>query len=306
MTDILVTLSMFAEASDEPLRLLKASGLAFEVNRTGKRMTPADVLAAAPDARGIVAGVEPYTDPTLAMLPKLRCISRVGAGVDSIDLAAAERRGIRVLSTPDETVPAVAEHTLALMLGLLRQLPRVDAATKARAWERTMGHLLGGKTVGIVGLGRVGRQVAQLVQAFGADVLASDPRADARWASDHAVALVPLGELLARSDIVSLHATREGTAPLLGRSEIAAMRPGAWLVNTARGELVDEPALAEALQRGKLGGAALDVFAEEPYRGPLCDMPNVVLTPHQATLTHETRAAMETRAVQNLLSHLQG
>lgn len=305
--DILVTLSTFGAYSDEPVRLLDKSGLSWRANPCGRRMQPEEVVESAADSLGLVAGVEPYTAETLDRLPRLRCISRCGVGTEGIDLEAARARGVAVLNTPDAPTVAVAEYALALILALLRRLVEVDSRTKDRSWRRVEGRLLAGKTVGVIGLGRVGRRVAELLLAFHARVLTADPRADAAWAGSRGVEVVELGELLETADIVTIHASYLDRQPLrLGREELGRMKPGGWLVNLARGQMVDEEALLEALDSGRLQGAALDVYSEEPYRGPLCDRERVILSPHQATLTLESRAAMETAAVMNLLAHLKG
>lgn len=302
---IFVTLSTFGEYSEAPIKLLEECGFSFATNPYGRRMAPGEVVQAGRQSLGLIAGVERYTAETLMRLPRLRCISRCGSGLDSIDLDEARRRGIAVLETPDEPVPAVAEMTVALMLALLRQLPKVDALTRRRKWQRVPGRLLAGKTVGLVGLGRIGRKVAELVQPFGAAVIGADPDPDRTWARGHGVIVVDLAVLLARSDIVSIHASGSQDRPLrFGAAELAAMKRGAWLINMARGDMVDDVALADALASGYLSGAGLDVFPQEPYRGPLCDSDRVILSPHQATLTRETRAAMELRAVENLLGAL--
>lgn len=303
--DILVTLSTFSAQSDEPLKLLEQSGFTFRTNPYGRRMKSGEVIELGHNCRGLVAGVEPYAAETLAQLPNLRCISRCGVGIDSIDLAEAKRRGITVLNTPDEPIAAVAELTLAMMLALLRQLPRVDSLTHERKWQRVTGRLLMGKTVGIVGLGRIGRRVAELVQPFGATVIGVEPCPDGDWVAAHDVELMDLPTLLARADIVSLHASTASKHPLrLGAAELAQMKQGAWLINLARGDMVDDEALCEALASGQLSGAGLDVFPQEPYHGPLCDNPRAILSPHQATLTLETRVAMEVHAVQNVVHYL--
>lgn len=305
--DILVTLSTFGAYSDEPVRLLDESALCWRANPYGRRMQPEEVVESGADSLGLVAGVEPYTAETLDRLPRLRCISRCGVGMEGIDLEAARARGVAVLNTPDAPTVAVAEYALALILALLRRLVEVDSRTKDRSWRRVDGRLLAGKTVGVIGLGRVGRRVAELLLAFDARVLAADPRADAAWAGSRGVEVVELGELLETADIVTIHASHLDRQPLrLGREELGRMKPGGWLVNLARGQMVDEEALLEALDSGRLQGAALDVYSEEPYRGPLCDHERVILSPHQATLTLESRAAMETAAVMNLLAHLKG
>jgi len=268
-------------------------------------MEPREVVEMGRSCQGLVAGVEMYTAQTLAQLPTLRCISRAGVGIDSIDVAEANRRGIAVLNTPDEPTNAVAELTLAMMLALLRQLPKVDSLMHRRKWERVTGHLLAGKKVGIIGLGRIGRRVAELVQAFGAIVIGVHPYPDRDWAGVRRIDLVDLPTLLAHADIVSIHASVSNEFPLrFGAAEFGRLKRGAWLINMARADFVDDRALQEAVESGRLSGAALDVFAEEPYGGPLCDSDRVILSPHQATLTVETRVAMEVRAVTNLLEHL--
>ena len=307
ISDILVTLSTFSAYSEEPLRLLEESGFTFRTNPYGRRMKPSEVVELGRNCRGLVAGVEQYTAETLPQLPNLRCISRCGAGIGNIDLAEAKRRGIAVLNTPDEPIVAVAELTLAMMLALLRQLPRMDSLTHERKWQRVTGNLLAGKIVGIIGLGRIGRRVAELAQAFGATVIAVESYPDSDWLRGHGVELLDLPTLLARADIVSIHASTSSQYPLrLGAAELAQMKQGAWLINMARGDMVDDVALSKALASGWLSGAALDVFPQEPYRGPLCDSDRVVLSPHQATLTVETRTAMEIRAVENVVRYLRG
>ncbi len=304
--DILVTLSTFAAHSDGPRRLLEESEFVYRLNSHARRMKPTEVVAMGQNCQGLVAGVEEYDADTLAQLPRLRCISRCGVGVDNIDLEAVKRRGIAVLNTPDEPTIAVAELTLAIMLSLLRRLPQVNSLQHNRKWQRVIGSLLAEKMVGIIGLGRIGRRVVELVQTFDARVIGVEPYPDRVWAQAHAVELVDLPGLLARADIVSLHASSSADAPplRLGAAELAQMKPGAWLINMARGDMVDDVALYDALESGRLSGAGLDVFLREPYRGPLCDSERAILFPHQATLTLETRVAMELRAVENLLGYL--
>jgi len=305
--DILVTLSTFSAESDTPLKLLEKSGFEFRTNPYGRRMKPSEAVEFGRSCRGLIAGVEEYSADSLAQLPNLRCISRCGSGIGNIALEEAKRRGIAILNTPDEPTVAVAELTLGIILALLRQLPAVNSLTRQRKWQRVAGRLLEGKIVGIVGLGRIGRRVAELVRAFGAAVIAVDPRLDNDWVRAQDVELLDLSTLLARADIVSIHAAQSREQPLhLGAAEFALMKPGAWLVNMARGDMVDDVALAEALASERLSGAGLDVFPQEPYTGVLCDSDRVILSPHQATLTVETRVAMEIRAVENVVRYLRG
>ncbi|MBN2583292.1 MAG: phosphoglycerate dehydrogenase [Planctomycetes bacterium] len=302
---ILVTLSTFCEEDDTPRRLLRDSGFEFVENPSGKRITPEQLLAMGTDWSGLVAGVEPYRPETLSLLPQLKCISRVGVGIDSIDLDYCRTRGIVVRNTPDAPTAAVAEMTLALLLDVLKRLSYHDGLMKQHKWSRRTGLMLAGKTVGIVGTGRIGRRTAELLAGLGVTLRGCDVNEDAAWAKTIGLTYCSLGELLSSCDIVCLHAAREaGSPPLVDAAAIGRMKRGAILVNTARGHVVDYEALTAALADGRLGGAGLDVYPKEPYDGPLCDMDNVVLTPHISTLTRETRIEMETLAIENLLEEL--
>lgn len=297
---IYISLSTFCEYDDTPRQILEESGIPYSLNTTGVRATPDQVLREAADATVIVASVEPYEADLLARLPKLRCISRCGVGVDAIDLAAAEARGVAVRNTPDAPSQAVAELAVTFLLALSRSLIEQDAHLKKREWVRLETHLLSGRTVGIVGFGRIGQRVATLLNAFGMRVLASDPAVSAEQAKAAGAELVTLDELLDRADMVTVHAsTPEGGAPILGRDQLARLKPGAFVTNLARGGMVDEAALLEGLESGRLGGAGLDVFSEEPYDGPLLDAPRVILSPHSATRAAETRIRMEIECVRN-------
>lgn len=303
---IYVTLSTFAEYSLEPVELLKQSGLSYQMNTTGRRMTPDEVVQYAGDAEGLVAGVEPYSEETVAKLPSLKCISRVGVGTDSIDHEACKKRGIGILNTPEEPVIAVAELTVGCILSLLRRLPTLTHLTKSRQWKRVPGNLVMGKKVGIIGLGRIGRRVTMLLKCLGAHIIAFDPVKDLQWAKENQVNYVELDQLFKESDIVLIHASAGNNPFMIGQAELLQMKQGAFLVNMARGNMVDDAELAKSLNSGHIAGAAMDVYPQEPYSGPLCDCENVVLTPHEATLTVETRVAMEKKAVANLLNYLKG
>ena len=304
---IFVALSTFAERDPRPMARLEASRLPFRVHRTGKRITTPELLRDGHGAEVIIAGVESYAAGILGALPALRCLVRCGAGVDAIDLGAARDRGITVLNTPDVPTTAVAELALAMFLSLSRNLRPQANSMGQRRWDRLEAHLLGGRTVGLVGLGRIGTRVALLCRAFGARVLASDPFIGGAAARALEVELVPLEQLLQEADILSIHAAKCAEHPLrLGAAELASMKRGAVLVNLARGGLVDEAAVADALRSGHLAGAGMDVFEVEPYAGPLCGFENVILTPHSATLTVETRAAMELECVEKALRFLEG
>src|SRR5512147_344292 len=227
---------------------------------------------------------------------KLRVIGRAGVGVDNIDLDAATRKGIAVMNTPGANAVAVAEHTLGLMIAMARHLCRADALMHAGKWEKKslQGTELRGKTLGIVGLGRIGMEVARRARAFGMKLLAHDPFVSPDVAREAEIELAALDKVLAAADYVTLHlALTPQSAGMINADAIRNMKKGARLINCARGELVDEAAVAAALRDGHLGGAALDVFAEEPPKeSPLLTAPNVILTPHIGGSTHEAQEAV--------------
>jgi D-3-phosphoglycerate dehydrogenase len=304
---IFIALSTFAVDDKRPLQMLEASGFPFKIHTTGKRISKEELIRDGIDAAVIVGGVEPYDQEVISALSGLRCISRCGVGVDAIDLAFAKEKKITVANTPLVPVQAVAELALTLFLALSRNIKPQANLMQAKRWERLPAHLLSGRTVGLIGFGRIGQKVAQLCNAFGANVLVFDPYADKTKEQQLTVSMVSREQLLAESDIISLHASKDKNQPvLIGKTELDQMKQGAVLVNLARGEMVDEPALIAALQSGKLAGAGLDVFGQEPYNGPLCDFDQVILTPHCATLTLETRSEMEIQCVENAIDFLNG
>jgi len=248
------------------------------------------------------------TADVLANPGRLKLIGRAGVGVDNIDVEAATRKGIVVMNTPGGNSVAVAELTIALMLDLLRQLVPAIASTRAGRWEKKKfagGHELFRKTVGLLGFGSIGQLVAQRCIAFGTTVIAYDPHpveASSRMGAE----IVPLDELFRRADIVSLHLPlAEGTRNLVGRAQLAAMRKGSYLVNCARGGIVDEVALAEALRNGTLAGAAMDVFATEPVPPdhPLLSLDNFLCTPHLGASTQEGQLACASQLAEQLVEY---
>ncbi len=256
----------------------------------------------------IVRSATKVTAELLEKAPKLRAVGRAGVGVDNIDLEAATKRGVLVMSTPGGNAVSVAEHTFALMLALARQVPRLDKAIHEGRWEKSSaaGSELRGKTLGLIGLGRIGSEVAIRAEAFDMRVLGYDPFISEAAAREWNVQLVPLDTLLAESDFVSLHtALSAATQNLINAASIAKMKSGARLINAARGELIDESALASALKSGKLGGAAVDVFTEEPPKSsPLLGVPNVIATPHVAGSTAEAQEEVGTQVAVQIRDYL--
>lgn len=305
MDNILIALSTFAEFDAKPLELLKASGIPYTIHSTGKRITKEELLQAGKNATVIVAGVEPYDAEVLSALTNLRCISRCGVGVDAIDLEEAREKGITVLNTPDVPTIAVAELAISLYFSLSRNL-RVQANSMGnKKWERLESHLVSGRTIGIIGFGRIGRKIAEFLKPFNVKVLVADPFLAKESVGNLGATLVDKETLLRESDIVSVHAAKSNT-PVIGADDYSRMKKGALLVNLSRGGMIDEDGLLKAIRSKHLAGAGLDVFAKEPYNGPLCDLENVILTPHNATSTVETRVAMEVECVENAIRFIKG
>jgi D-3-phosphoglycerate dehydrogenase / 2-oxoglutarate reductase len=289
--------------SPHGVQLLVDAG--WEVKQPGATALGAELADA--DAL-IVRSATRVTDELLAQAPRLRIVGRAGVGVDNIDLEAATHRGILVVNTPGSSATSVAEHTLALMLAMARSVPQLNAAMHAGRWEKSgaAGAELRGKTLGLVGLGRVGGEVARRAKALEMRVLAHDPYLNAERAAEWGVELMPLAEMLGQADYVSLHtALSPATEGLINQATLAQMKRGARLINTARGELVDEAALAEALGSGHLAGAGLDVFAiEPPGNSPLMALPNVIATPHVAGSTAEAQEEVGVQIAQQIRDFL--
>ena len=261
------------------------------------------------DALFVRSAVKVNAD-VLAKAPKLRVIGRAGVGVDNVDLPAATAAKVLVMNTPGGNAVAVAEHTLGLMLCMARSIPQASESTKSGKWEKKkfMGSELRGKTLGILGLGYIGQEVAKRARGFEMKIVASDPFANPKIAADLGVSLVTLDELYAQSDYITLHAgvTKE-TNKMLNDAAFAKMKTGVRIVNCARGELVDDAALARAIQSGKVAGASIDVFETEPPPAgdPLLALETVLATPHIGGSTGEAQEIVGVRIVEQVVEYLQ-
>lgn len=302
---VLTSPSSMGQCGNEPFDLLKANGYEIINNPYGRKLTEDEVIELAKDCVGIVAGVEPLTKRVMDALPHLKCISRVGVGMDSVDLEYAKEKGIAVVNTPEGPTRGVAELTLAMTMAMLRRIPQADAAMKQHKWKKQIGNLILDKKIGIVGLGRIGRMVAELFRGIGNPVIGYDPYANRDWANEKGVEIVSFAEVLKEADIITLHIPgNNDKSPVITMSEIDKMKDGAFLVNIARGGVVDEDALFTALKSGKLAGAAIDVYTKEPYDGPLCELDNIILTPHLGSYAKEGKLKMEVDACINLINEL--
>jgi len=300
---VLIGSKSFGKAFPEHLRQLEQAGCEVVPNAVGRPYLAAELLQALRGIDAIVTGTDELTAEVIAAADRLKTIAKHGVGLDSIDLPAARARAIVVSAAFGAVHDSVADMTLALLLAVARGIVPGHLATRAGKWKGFMGVELRGKTLGIVGLGRIGKAVALRAKGFGMRVVAMDPRPDPAFAVAQDVTYLSLPELLSEADVVSLHAGLEQAGhPLLGAAEFAAMKQGAILVNTGRGHLVDEGALAEALRAGRLLGAGLDVFQREPPEGsPLLGLENVVLAPHMAGDTRDARRRMGEITVENVV-----
>jgi len=302
VSKVLITTSSFSLGNFSQAKSLQDAGISLEMNPHGRRLSEDEVAElVATDVIAILAGLEPLTDRVLSNAKSLRVIARCGTGLDSVDLQAANRLGIDVFNTPDAPTQAVAELTIAHMLNSLRHISTTDSNMRSGKWTPTMGSLLATKTVGLIGVGRIGSAVAKLAQAFGARVIGFDPVVN----SHNSVELLSLDEVLNQADIVSLHVPiNDQTHHILNANTISRMKPGSIVVNVSRGGLIDESALHDALKSQHLSAAALDCFEDEPYSGPLLQIPGVHVTAHMGSYARETRDLMEVEASTNLVNGL--
>ncbi len=294
--------SSFAQQDDAPLSRLESADCEVVDNPFKRRLTEDEIIEHLKGIDGLIAGLEPLNRRVIEASPQLKAIARVGIGVTNVDFEAAKDHGVKVSNTPDGPVAAVAEMTVTAMLALTRQLIPTNEALHRKQWQKTVGTGLIDSNILFIGYGRIGRKTAQLLRAFGPRIVVYDPHIDPTSLTEDEAHTTNLHQALAQADIVTLHAA--GTDCILDADEFAALKKGAILLNSARGELVDEAALVSALQSGTVRGAWFDAFCQEPYTGPLCDFDQVLLTPHVGTYTRQCRLGMESAAVENLLRDL--
>jgi D-3-phosphoglycerate dehydrogenase len=283
------------------VEILQSAGL--QITAPGQ-MKREETLAAIKDADALIIRSATKVDAEmLAASSKLKAIARAGVGVDNVDVPEATKRGVVVMNTPDGNTISTAEHTFALMLALARMIPQAHASMVAGKWDRKtfMGVELRGKTLGVVGFGRIGRAVAKRALAFEMNVLAFDPYISAEVAADFGVTLANLETLFGNSDFITLHSVlTDETREMINKNTIARMKKGVRIVDAARGALINEADLAEALKSGQVAGAALDVYQQEPpeANNPLIGLPNIVHTPHVAASTDDAQVAVAVEAAQ--------
>lgn len=303
---VLIATRSFGSTSQKPWEVLAAAGCQVVRADMTQQMSEDRLISLLQGVEAAIIGVVPMTARVIHSAPRLKVICMHGVGVDHIDLQAAAACSVIVANCPGANDQAVADLTIGLMLAAARQIPCADSDIRQGKWAAYQGSELWRKTLGLIGLGRIGRAVAQRATGFDMHIVAYDPYVDEGLAKGIGVELVGLEEVLAESDFVSLHTPlTEHTRHIIGRTELSQMKPTAFLVNTARGGLIDEDALYHALVEGRLAGAALDVFADEPPTGsPLLTLPNVVMTPHIGAHTKEAIERVGVLAAQNVVQAL--
>ena len=306
MNTIFIATTSFAQLSDEALDLLKNHDCDISMNKSKRKIRNDEIADYINGCDGVIAGTEEYSKAILDQVPNLKVISRLGIGIDNIDLEYAEKKNIKVYRTESNPALAVAELTLGLILDILRKISLHSNRMKAGSWQKTMGFLLSGKTLGVIGLGTIGKQLINLTEGFDLTYLAHDINVDEEFLERKNVKYCELAELLVQSDIISIHLNlTPETKSLINSDAFRKMKPGAILINTSRGEVINEKDLKEALDKKLISGAGLDVFQEEPYTGPLLKYGNVVTTPHIGAYAQEIRDQMELEAAHNLMKGLE-
>jgi len=310
LTKIFVASRSFGKVVDDGIELLKREGEMI-TNPYGRALSSNELRESLREMDATLLGNDVCDASVLNAASRLKVVSRHGIGVDSVDLRAATENGIVVANTPRVNTTAVAEHTIALMLAMLRRIPGADLSLKSKRWEglKFVGEELAGKRLGIIGLGAIGKEVAKKAKAFGIDIVYTKRHRDTNLEKELGLSFAPLETLLSESDMISIHVPlTPDTKGLIGRKEIALMKKGAYIINTARGGIVDSDALAEALRSGRIAGAAVDVFDTEPpdFSSPLFNVEKITMTPHIGAYTVEAIRRMDCIAAENIAKVLRG
>jgi len=307
---VLITSHIFGLTHWDAFDLLTREGVEYDLQRRPAGSWNEELLIELlRDKQGIIAGVEePLRRRVMEASPELKVISRLGVGVDNVELAAATEHGIVVTITLEANVNATADLTLALIMAVTRKIPELDRIMHEGRWQLVIAEDVSEKTLGIIGLGRIGKAVARRARGFDMKILAYDKIQDPTFAEEYGILYVSLEELLSSSDFVTIHLSPSPqTVKFIGEAELNLMKPTAFLINASRGVIVDEAALIRALREGWIAGAGLDVYEKEPLKeGPLLALPNVVLTPHVGGATYPALRAMSLRSAENVVQVLRG
>lgn len=305
---VLITTVPFGDKNQLPLELLKSAGISFDLNPLNRKLTEDELAGLAVGYDALIAGTEPITEQVLRNAPSLKLISRVGIGLDSVDLVAAKERNVRVSYTADAPAPAVAELTIGLMLSLLRSIHLSNLEMHRGGWMRHFGRRIPEVCIGVIGTGRIGGRVLRRLSAFGSPrVLVNDIRPDATIAPDLKINWVDKETLLREADLVTLHLPLTAqTKDMIRFDELMTMKQDAMIINTSRGGIINEKDLALVLNAGHLSGAAVDVFDREPYSGPLSKIDRCLLTSHMGSMSVDCRTRMEIEATEEIVRFASG
>lgn len=305
---ILIAPRSFASFSDKSLKMLTERDYKIKRNNTGRPYKKEEMLKLIRDVDGIIIGIDELSAEIIEEANELKVISKYGIGLDNIDIDTATNKKIVVTNTPTANVDAVADLTFGLILSLARRIPEANKKTKSGKWEKIIGKSVWKKTIGIIGLGKIGKQVVKRAQGFEMNILAFDIVKDKKFAQKYGIKYVNLEKLLQKSDYISIHVPlNDATRNMISYEELGKIKKDAFLINTSRGGIVDEEALYDALRNSKLRGAALDVYNNEPLReSPLKELDNVIMTPHIGAYTEEAVENMSIQAAQNLIDVLEG
>jgi D-3-phosphoglycerate dehydrogenase / 2-oxoglutarate reductase len=308
MAKVLITTVPFGKMNGLPLDLLKRAGIEFLINPYKKKVTEDQLAELVGDFDVLIAGTEPITDKVMARAPKLKLISRVGIGLDSLDLHAARKRGIRVSYTPDAPAPAVAELTLGMILTLLRSVHISNHQMRHGIWERIFGRRLGDIAIGIIGVGRIGTHLLRCMSGFGKlHVLVNDIAPQNKLDQEFNLQWVTKEQIYQEADVVSLHLPLTPlTKNMICREQLLQMKKDALIVNTSRGGIINEDDLCQVMSEGHLGGAAIDVFESEPYSGKLIEIDRCLLTAHMGSMSVDCRSQMEIQATEEAVRFISG
>ena len=302
MKSVFIATSTFAKHSNKPLDMLKENNIKYEINKTGKKLTEEELAKYLLKYDAVIAGTENYSSSLLKKLSNLKIISRLGVGTDNINLMKTEELNINVYKTKTTPALAVTELVLGLIINICRKISISNNNMKSNIWKKSMGELLSGKKLGIIGLGVIGKTLVRLVKGFNFDILAYDINKDQDFVNKNNITMCTLDDLLKKSDIISIHLNlSEDTINIINRNKLKLLKKNAIIINTSRGEVIDEEYLYILLKLNKIAGAGLDVFQNEPYEGPLAQLDNVILTPHIGSYAREIRIQMEIESVKNII-----
>ncbi len=308
MSKVLITTIPFGNKNSLPLEMLEEENIEYLINPFNKKLTEDELIELVGDFDVIIAGTEPITDKVMNQASNLKMISRVGVGLDSVDLLAAEKRGIKVSFTPDAPAPAVAELTLGLILSLLRSVHVSNSKMHDGHWHRLFGRRLAEVTIGIIGVGRIGTRVLNRTKAFGTPrILVNDVMPNLELSRQFKLDWVSKQRIYEEADIISLHVPlTHQTKNMIRKKHLLSMKQDAIIINTARGGIINEQDLYEVMQSGHLSGAAIDVFEQEPYDGPLKEIQRCLLTAHMGSMSVDCRTRMEIEATEEAIRFLSG